>query len=69
MPDYDVYAFQKEEDGSYIVTKNGDFFLCVSGGKAEAENIVKTLMKEEEKIHEEVQILRETNCLDQNADR
>lgn len=43
----DVYGYQQEPDGSWIVTKNGDFFLSVSGGKEEAMKIAKVLNEDE----------------------
>lgn len=51
----DKYDILQEPDGSWIVTKNGEFFLNVSGGKAEAERIAQVLREEEGRAHAEAQ--------------
>ena len=47
--EFDIYDILQEPEGNWIVTKNGDFFLNVSGGKAEAEEIAQTLRREEDR--------------------
>lgn len=49
----DIYDYLQEPDGNWIITKNGDFFLNVSGGKTEAEKIARTLREEESRAHAE----------------
>lgn len=53
--EFDIYDILQEPEGNWIVTKNGEFFLNVSGGKAEAERIAKVLREEEGRAHAEVQ--------------
>lgn len=49
---YDVFSLRME-DGNYIITKNGDFFLFCTGGEAEAKRIVETLNKDEKRTRED----------------
>lgn len=50
---YDVFSLRRLEDGNYIITKNGDFFLFCTGGEAEAKRIVEILNKDEKRSREE----------------
>lgn len=43
---YDIFDYSKNEDGSFSVTKNGDFFLLCTGRESDVREIVETLRKD-----------------------
>ena len=43
----EVFSYTQSSDGSYIILKNGDFYLRCSGSEESAKNIIKLLTKED----------------------
>lgn len=46
---FDFYDYRKNEDGTFTVLKNGDFFLICTGSEMDVQNLVKLLQEDSEK--------------------
>lgn len=53
MPEYDFYSCGQDEEGEYVIFKNGEPFLRCTGSLGDAEEIVRNLNNDVKRMAED----------------